>query len=75
MNDETVTGFAEQVLSTEHRALDRWCAGDPMGYVDVYASDGTYFDPAVDQRLDSRAEIDAYVRPLIGKIYVDRYEM
>ena len=72
-NDDN--GFADQVIAAERGALDRWCEGDPGAYVDMYATDGTYFDPAVDARIDGRAALDAYMAPLSGKIFVDRYEM
>ena len=66
---------AEQILTLERAALDRWGAGDPGGYLDVYAEDVTYFDPVTAARIDSLEAMREYYRPWTGKIRVDRYEM
>jgi uncharacterized protein (TIGR02246 family) len=66
---------AEQILTLERAALDRWGAGDPGGYLDVYAEDVTYFDPVTAARIDGLEAMREYYRPWTGKIRVDRYEM
>ena len=67
--------MAEQILMLERTALDRWGAGDPSGYLDIYAADVTYFDPVTAARIDGLEAMTDYYRPLTGKIRVDRYEM
>src|SRR5215813_8519984 len=37
---------ADQILMLERSALDRWGNGDPGGFLELYADDITYFDPA-----------------------------
>lgn len=64
-----------QIVTMERAALDRWGAGDPLGYLEIMAPDVTYFDPSQERRVDGlRAMADLLV-PLTGKIKVDRFDM
>lgn len=71
----TTTDVATEVIALERAALDRWGAGDPEGYVDLFADDITYFDPIQERRLDGRAAMVALMDSIAGKIRVDRYDM
>ncbi len=66
---------ANQVISIERAALDRWGNGDPRGFLDAYAPEITYFDVATEHRLDGHAAMADYYRPVSGKIKVIHYEM
>jgi uncharacterized protein (TIGR02246 family) len=66
---------ADEVVSLERAALDRWGRGDPAGFLEIYAPEVTYFDPGVERRVDGRAAMAEYYRPFAGKIKVPRYEM
>jgi len=66
---------AAEVIALERAALDRWGAGDPAGYVELFADDITYFDPIQERRLDGRAAMVALMDSITGKIRVDRYDM
>jgi ketosteroid isomerase-like protein len=71
-----MTRFVTDTLITmERQALDRWGNGDPDGYFAIMAPEITYFDPVLERRANSRAEVEAHIRPFTGKIRVDRYEM
>ena len=37
--------LADQIISLEREALKRWIHADPQGYLDLYSSEITYFDP------------------------------
>jgi ketosteroid isomerase-like protein len=65
----------ETIIALERGALDRWGNGDPRGYLDLYAPDITYFDPAREARVDGLEAITALLAPIAGKIKTDRYEM
>lgn len=65
----------EKIIALEKTALDRWGKGDPQGYLETYAPEITYFDPARDKRADGIQAMKDYLAPLAGKINVDRYEM
>ncbi len=73
---ETVNSqaIADQIVGLERGALDRWGKGDPGGFLEVYATDISYFDPLIAARIDGHQAMDDYYRPCIGKIRVDRYE-
>src|SRR5262249_54934932 len=43
---------ADDVMALERAALDRWGKGDPSGFLETYASEITYFDPATERRVD-----------------------
>ena len=62
----TDVGMTDRILNLERGALDRWGKGDPGGFLDVYASDISYFDPVTPARI---------YRPWEGKIHIDRYEI
>jgi ketosteroid isomerase-like protein len=65
----------EKIIALEKAALDRWGKGDPQGYLETYASDITYFDPAREKRADGIQAMKDYLVPITGKVKVDRYEM
>lgn len=67
--------IADHIVSLERTALDRWGAGDPGGFLDVYAADISYFDPLTETRLDGHHTMVEYYRPWVGRIRVARYEM
>ena len=64
-----------EIISLERAALDRWGNGDPNGFLTIYAPEITYFDPAIEQRLDGHAALTDYYRPFTGKIKIARYDM
>src|SRR4051812_14431289 len=70
-----VKASAEPVIELERAALDRWGKGDPQGYVETYAPDITYFDPFTEKRVDGLPAIKEMLRPFVGKIHIDHYEM
>jgi ketosteroid isomerase-like protein len=70
-----VIDIASDIIALERAALDRWGAGDPIGYVELFADDITYFDPLQERRLDGRAAMVALMESIAGKIRVDRYDM
>ena len=65
----------QTIISMERAALDRWGKGDPQGYVEIYASDMTYFDPMQDKRIDGLDAMKRMLAPLTGKVSLSRYEM
>ena len=66
---------AAQIVALERGALDRWGAGDPGGYLEIYAPEVTYFDPVQERRLDGLEAVAAMLAPITGRIRVDRYDM
>jgi hypothetical protein len=64
-----------EIISVERASLDRWGKGDPWGYIENFAPEITYFDPAVENRIDGLAAMGDYLAPFTGKIQIDRYEM
>jgi ketosteroid isomerase-like protein len=66
---------ADEVISLERAALDRWGKGDPKGFLETYASGITYFDPGTERRLDGHTAMTDYYWPFTGKIKIPRYEM
>lgn len=66
---------ADQILMPERAALDRWGKGDPGGFLELYATDITYFDPVTATRIDGHQAMVNYYGPWVGKIQIPRYEM
>ena len=71
----SATTTAEQFVSLEREALDRWGKGDPGGFLELYTAGVTYFDPLTPARLDGRQAMADYYGPWTGKICIPRYEM
>ena len=65
----------DQIVALERAALDRWGAGDPLGYLEIMATDVTYFDPMQERRVDGLQAMTDLLVPFTGKIHVDRYDM
>jgi ketosteroid isomerase-like protein len=65
----------ERIIMLERGALDRWGKGDPGGFLDLYSTDITYFDPLTATRIDGHQEMVNYYSPWVGKIKITRYEM
>ncbi len=66
----------QDILAKERQALDRWSAGDPLGFVVNFANDATYFDDiAAHTRLNGLEEIKKYLVSLEGKIPAHNYEI
>ena len=66
---------AAAILALERAALDRWCAGDPSGFLEISAPDVVYFDPYLERRLDGLAALTEYYGSLRGKVFASRYEI
>jgi ketosteroid isomerase-like protein len=64
-----------EIIAIERAALDRWGAGDPTGYLELFEPDVTYFDPVQERRVDGLEAMTAMLAPFTGKIRVDRYDM
>jgi ketosteroid isomerase-like protein len=63
------------IIELEKAALERWCNGDPSGFLEICAEDVVYFDPFLPTRLDGLDRLSAYYENLRGKIFAPRHEM
>ena len=78
MKRDTLTpeDVEQDILSNQRKALDRWAAGDPLGFAVNFADDATYFDDiAAHTRLDGIEEIKKHLGSLEGKITAHNYEI
>ena len=66
---------SDKIIAMEKAALDRWGKGDPKGYLEIMDDDLTYFDPFQEKRLDGISTMKEFLKPLTGKIKVDRFDM
>ena len=49
-----------EIVAMERKALERWCKGDPSGFLEICAPDVVYFDHALPKRLDGLDGLRAY---------------
>ena len=63
------------VVAMERAALDRWGKGDPQGYLEIMATELTYFDPMQEERVDGIEALKKILAPITGKIVVSRFDM
>ena len=75
MNAPDTRTNPDEIISLERAALDRWGHGDPGGFLDLYGTDISYFDPQTAARIDGHEAMVEYYRPWTGKISIARYEM
>lgn len=71
----TNTDISVTIIALEKEALEKWNQGDPSGYLELSADDVSYFDPAIEQRLDGLDGLRKYYEPVKGLINVSKYEM
>lgn len=67
--------ISDTIIKIETAALEEWNKGNPSGYLDILASDITYFDPFTKKRLDGFDKMKDLYEGLRGKICADGYEM
>ncbi|OGC93482.1 MAG: hypothetical protein A2W25_05605 [candidate division Zixibacteria bacterium RBG_16_53_22] len=66
----------QTILAREHQWLDRWAAGDPLGFSEISADDVTYFDDVAAQtRIDGLEEMRSYLTSLVGKYPPHTYQI
>jgi ketosteroid isomerase-like protein len=70
-----VSGAEHAVVALERTALERWCRGDPSGFLEISAEDVVYFDPFLERRLDGLAALTAYYEGIRGKVSAARFEL
>ena len=63
------------IVRLEQAALQRWCAGDPSGFLELSAPDVAYFDPFLSERLDGLDKLTSYYESIRGKVFAPKYEM
>jgi ketosteroid isomerase-like protein len=72
---EAPRDIAESILALERAALERWCKGDPDGFLEICAPDVVYFDPFIDRRIDGLDALRAYYAGIRGTIFASRFEI
>jgi hypothetical protein len=75
VTDHERTNVADEILAMERAALERWGRGDPSGFLEISASDVTYFDPFIDRRIDGLEALASYYEGIRGKVLIARYEV
>jgi ketosteroid isomerase-like protein len=59
-----VDRLLEELVALERSALDRWIRLDPQGYLDIFASEVTYFDPFTETRVDGLDAMQVRLAPM-----------
>jgi ketosteroid isomerase-like protein len=65
----------DTIVALERGALERWGKGDPQGFLEIMASDQTYFDPTTAKRIDGQDALMKHFAPFAGRIKIERVEM
>ena len=72
----TESGAAAEILACERSALERWSAGDPVGYGGRADDDIVYYDDiGAQNRVVGIEAVRAYTKSLEGQIPPHDYEM
>jgi hypothetical protein len=59
-SDKATASVEQQVIQLERQALQRWCNGDPSGFLEISAPGVVYFDPFLERRIDGLAALTDY---------------
>ena len=70
-----MTSIEQQIIQLEMQALERWCNGDPSGFLEISAPDVVYFDPFLELRINGLKALTEYYEDLRGKILANRFEL
>lgn len=73
--NESSDSVLNDLLALERHALNHWGQGDPQAYLELSASDVSYFDPYLGHRLDSLAALTELYDSLRGKVDIARDEI
>lgn len=71
----TSSEIEQHLIAMEAAALERWCNGDPDGFLEISAPDVAYFDPFQPSRIDSLEDLRELYNGLRGKAQTDRFEI
>ncbi len=74
-NEKNTSSVEKQIIQLEKQALQRWCQGDPSGFLEISAPDVVYFDPFIERRIDGQAALTNYYESLRGQIRAERFEL
>jgi ketosteroid isomerase-like protein len=66
---------ATTILDMERQALDRWCKGDPDGFLEISDRDVVYFDPFTERRLDGIEALRKLYDEIRGKVRIESYNI
>lgn len=64
-------GVLDELMSLEHKAMERWRKGDPWGFLELYTPEMTYFDTGTEQRVNGRDAIRERYRQVEGQIFYE----
>lgn len=67
-------GVLGEVMALEAAAMERWRKGDPVGFLELYAPEITYFDTGTPQRINGLEDMRAEMMQRAGKIHFDVME-
>lgn len=75
MDTDRDPDLTSHLVALEREALERWCKGDPSGFLEISAADVVYFDPFVDRRIDGLGALTRYYEALRGQVSADTFEL
>ncbi|MDH7600279.1 MAG: nuclear transport factor 2 family protein [Sedimentisphaerales bacterium] len=67
--------IASTILQMEQSALDKWCQGDPSGYLQIFAPEIIYIDPDQAVKLNGLPAVTELFEKARGKVRIDQYEL
>lgn len=67
--------IAAVIIAMEKAALEEWNKGNVSGYLAIYSSDITYFDPFQEKRIDGLEKMTMFYESLKGEVVIESYEM
>jgi uncharacterized protein (TIGR02246 family) len=63
-----------EILLLEKSAMESWRSGDPMGFVELSATDILYVDPGLTKPIQGLEEYRSYIKQIEGKVHYQRSE-
>ena len=65
----------ETIIGNLEAALRDWYDGNPYSYSELFADRFTYFDPLMNERLETREQLREHYSKLAGQVNLPRHEI
>lgn len=65
----------EAIMARLKGALEQWYSGNPFGYSGLFADEITYFDPFMNDRLETIRQLRDHYTPMEGTVNLPRFEL
>lgn len=75
MRNSNYENQVHPTITLELQALERWCNGDPNGFIEISSENVVYHDPFIKDKLIGIEELKRHYKKIEGKIFAQSFLM